>query len=71
MPKPVFNEERCKGCQLCTLVCPHALIKISERINSKGYSPSTCTDESKCVGCLLCAKACPDMVIEIHDTEKE
>ncbi|MDU2065653.1 MAG: 4Fe-4S binding protein [Sporomusaceae bacterium] len=66
MPKPVFYEERCKGCELCTAVCPKKIIQLSDRINSKGYRPSMCIDESKCIGCMLCAKTCPDMVIEIH-----
>ena len=66
MAKPVFYVERCKGCELCTVVCPKKIIVMSDRINSKGYHPSTCSDESKCIGCMLCAKTCPDMVIEIH-----
>ena len=66
MPKPVFNEERCKGCELCTIVCPKKIISISDRFNSKGYRPSTCTDPDKCIGCAHCAKTCPDIVIEIH-----
>jgi 2-oxoglutarate ferredoxin oxidoreductase subunit delta len=65
MPKPVFYEERCKGCELCTVVCPKKIIVMSDQINSKGYHLSTCSDESKCIGCMLCAKTCPDMVIEI------
>jgi len=67
MPKPVFYEERCKGCELCTVVCPKKILVLSERINNKGYHPSTCIDESQCIGCMLCAKTCPDLVIEIHN----
>lgn len=66
MPKPVFHEERCKGCELCTVVCPKKIIALSDRMNSIGYRISSCIDESKCIGCMMCAKACPDMVIEIH-----
>jgi 2-oxoglutarate ferredoxin oxidoreductase subunit delta len=66
MPKPVFHEERCKGCELCTVVCPKKIIVLSDRTNSIGYRISSCIDESKCIGCMMCAKACPDMVIEIH-----
>ena len=66
MPKPIFNEERCKGCELCTVVCPKKIVVISNRINSKGYRPAMCSDESQCIGCMLCAKTCPDVVIEIH-----
>ena len=66
MPKPVFNEERCKGCELCTVVCSKKIVVISDRFNNKGYRPATCSDESKCIGCMLCARTCPDVVIEIH-----
>jgi 2-oxoglutarate ferredoxin oxidoreductase subunit delta len=66
MPKPVFNEEKCKGCELCTIVCPKKIVIISDRFNSKGYRPAMCINEKECTGCTLCAKTCPDMVIEIH-----
>ena len=39
MPKPVFNEERCKGCELCTIVCPKKIIVMANHFNSKGYRP--------------------------------
>ncbi len=26
MAKVIFNEERCKGCELCTLVCPVKIV---------------------------------------------
>ncbi|MHC1758522.1 MAG: 4Fe-4S binding protein [Negativicutes bacterium] len=65
MPKPVFNEERCKGCGLCVVVCPKKIIALSDHFNNKGYRPSTCLDESQCIGCALCARTCPDVVIEI------
>ncbi len=67
MPKPIFREERCKGCQLCFDACPKNLIVISSNFNDKGYHPATCPDDSECVGCALCAKACPDVVIEINE----
>lgn len=66
MPRPVFKQERCKGCGFCAAVCGKKIINIGDSINSKGYHPATCSDESKCVGCMLCAKVCPDVVIEIY-----
>ena len=65
MPKPVFREDRCKGCELCTMACPKKIIVMADHFNSKGYRPSTCSDESQCIGCALCARTCPDVVIEI------
>jgi 2-oxoglutarate ferredoxin oxidoreductase subunit delta len=66
MPKPVFREERCKGCSLCTTACPKKIVVLSDRFNAKGYRVATCSDESKCIGCCLCAKTCPDVVIEVY-----
>lgn len=66
MPRPAFLQERCKGCELCTVACSKKLIVMSQTFNVKGYTFATCPDESECVGCALCAKACPDSVIEIY-----
>ena len=66
MPRLKFNQERCKGCELCTVACPKKLIVMSSTFNSKGYSFATCSDDSTCVSCALCAKACPDVVIEVY-----
>ncbi|HWR06144.1 4Fe-4S dicluster domain-containing protein [Sporomusa sp.] len=66
MPRPDFFQERCKGCELCTVACPKKLIVMSSSFNGKGYTFATCRDESECVGCALCGKACPDAVIEIY-----
>lgn len=64
--KPVFDEERCKGCELCTTVCPVNIVKMSDKINSRGYHPANVTDEDKCIACKRCAQICPDVVIEIY-----
>jgi 2-oxoglutarate ferredoxin oxidoreductase subunit delta len=67
MPMPVFCEEKCKGCELCSDACPKQLIVMSADFNSKGYHPAACPDHSECVGCALCARSCPDVVIEIYE----
>jgi 2-oxoglutarate ferredoxin oxidoreductase subunit delta len=66
MPKPVFNEDRCKGCELCTTVCPKKIVVMAKHFNTKGYRPATVIEADKCIGCALCARMCPDMVIEIY-----
>lgn len=66
MPKVTFNEEVCKGCELCVSVCPKGIIKISERINSKGYRPAEVLEMDKCIGCAFCATICPDVVITVE-----
>ena len=38
MAKVMINQERCKGCGLCTSVCPKKIIVTDlETLNDKGY----------------------------------
>lgn len=66
MKKVVFDEERCKGCKLCTTVCPKGIIKIADRINSQGYKPAEVTEQTECISCGQCAQMCPDVVITLY-----
>ncbi|HBF36141.1 MAG TPA: 2-oxoacid:acceptor oxidoreductase [Firmicutes bacterium] len=66
MAQVKFNEERCKGCELCTSVCPKKILKMANRYNSKGYQPAEIIDQSQCTGCASCARMCPDVVIEVY-----
>ena len=35
--KVTFNEDRCKGCELCTTVCPTKIVVMNkDKINVKG-----------------------------------
>lgn len=64
----VVNEEKCKGCALCSTACPYKLIVMAEWFNSKGYHPALVTDErsGECTGCALCARMCPDVAITVY-----
>ncbi|NLY84826.1 MAG: 4Fe-4S binding protein [Tissierellia bacterium] len=65
--KVTFKEDSCKGCELCTTVCPVKIITMDRsRINAKGYHPATVTDMDKCIGCANCAIICPDVVITVE-----
>jgi 2-oxoglutarate ferredoxin oxidoreductase subunit delta len=66
MPRPVFNEKKCKACEMCIQACPKKILELSGTLNSKGYRVAHCIDEMTCIGCTLCAKMCPDAVIEIY-----
>jgi 2-oxoglutarate ferredoxin oxidoreductase subunit delta len=60
-------ESVCKGCGLCTLVCPKKILKIDRsRFNEKGYNPSSVTDMSLCIACAMCAVMCPDSAIKVE-----
>ena len=67
MPTIVIDEDRCKGCQLCTTVCPKDLVEMADHFNSKGYQPSTLVDpKGECTGCTMCALICPDVAITVY-----
>lgn len=65
-----FNEDRCKGCELCATFCPKQIIAMSKTVNSKGYSVATMRDQEKCIGCTNCAVMCPDGAIEVFKMEE-
>lgn len=65
--KVTFNEDACKGCELCVSVCPVKIIELNkEKINKKGYSPAHVVDQEKCIACGSCAIMCPDSVIKVE-----
>ena len=67
MAKLTFREDECKGCGLCTTVCPKNILKLSdEKINKKGHHPVECIDMEKCIGCASCAIMCPDCIIKVE-----
>lgn len=66
MAKVIFNQERCKGCGLCVVVCPKGIIKLADKINGKGFKPAEVEKMEECIGCASCAIMCPDCVIEVE-----
>lgn len=63
----VINETRCKGCGLCTVICPKGLIQMDSKINNLGYSPAVYdAARNVCTGCKLCAEICPDVAIDVY-----
>ena len=67
MAKVTFDEDRCKGCGLCTLACPKKIVLIREdKLNSMGFHPAGVDDTDKCIGCAFCATMCPDCVITVE-----
>jgi 2-oxoglutarate ferredoxin oxidoreductase subunit delta len=66
-----INAERCKGCQLCTTVCPQHVLHIDgSRLNARGFHPAFLREPSAaaeyCTGCGLCAVICPDVCITVY-----
>jgi 2-oxoglutarate ferredoxin oxidoreductase subunit delta len=62
------DEGLCKGCTLCTTVCPKDLIYMAmERLTPRGYHPAELRDpEFECTGCAICAVICPDVAITVY-----
>jgi 2-oxoglutarate ferredoxin oxidoreductase subunit delta len=87
MSKIIINEDQCKGCGLCTTVCPFDLIRIADRFNAKGYRPAefmhsngSVADDAtsdaggvsqQCTGCANCAAMCPDVAIVVYRSRSE
>lgn len=67
MEKVVFNYEKCKGCELCTTVCPVGIIVMNpDYVNSQGFHPADVIEQEKCISCGNCARRCPDVAIAIY-----
>ncbi|MGI6403149.1 MAG: indolepyruvate ferredoxin oxidoreductase subunit alpha [Oscillospiraceae bacterium] len=61
------NEEVCKGCGLCTSVCPKKIMIIDrDKLNAKGYNPATVSNIELCIACAMCAIMCPDSAIKVE-----
>uniref|UniRef100_A0A7C4AH14 4Fe-4S dicluster domain-containing protein n=1 Tax=Fundidesulfovibrio putealis TaxID=270496 RepID=A0A7C4AH14_9BACT len=72
MSRIAINEERCKGCLLCTAACPEGILRRSGHINSQGYKVAEADPAlaGACTGCTACARVCPDLVIMVWRTVK-
>ncbi|MDW8327032.1 MAG: 4Fe-4S binding protein [Anaerolineales bacterium] len=68
----VIDDDRCKGCTLCTTICPqHVVVMDMERLNVRGYHPALYQDPlGECTGCGLCAVICPDACITVYRFRK-
>jgi 2-oxoglutarate ferredoxin oxidoreductase subunit delta len=70
--KVIFAEDACKGCGLCTSVCPKGIVIMDEtRLNAQGYNPAAVSDAEQCTGCASCALFCPDSVITVQRQVQE
>ncbi|MEW5865307.1 MAG: 4Fe-4S binding protein [Bacillota bacterium] len=66
MAKVVFDEDRCKGCELCVAFCPKKILVMAGHFNSKGFHPATITHQEQCNACTFCARMCPEVAIEVY-----
>ena len=53
-----LDIEKCSGCIMCTIVCPH---QVFEMVNKK----SRIVNKDNCMECGACALNCPDQAITV------
>jgi len=70
MRKVEFDEERCKGCELCLEACPKHIILMADHLNAMGFHPATVVKQDACISCGFCARMCPDVAITVRKEEK-
>lgn len=62
----MIEENECKGCGRCVAACPKKVLKLSGRINHRGYNVAEYVG-SGCIGCATCFYNCPEpYAIEVH-----
>ncbi|HNQ28994.1 MAG: 2-oxoglutarate-acceptor oxidoreductase subunit OorD [Methanoregulaceae archaeon PtaB.Bin009] len=70
----VIDERRCKGCNLCTLVCPYRIFTPGTQPNARGIVVPVLDRPERCANCRLqalygrtlcgmCQMICPDQAI--------
>lgn len=53
-----LDEEKCTGCTMCTIVCPHEVFKIEDK-------RAKIIDVDYCMECGACQKNCPEGAISV------
>lgn len=66
MARVEIIEKYCKSCRLCVSACPGDVLRIGEKINSKGYQVAEMKENTECIGCRMCAVMCPEAAIEVY-----
>jgi 2-oxoglutarate ferredoxin oxidoreductase subunit delta len=71
----IVDSERCKGCELCIVVCPEGNLELSNTLNRNGYHPVLFNYHGKrgdCTACGICYWVCPDFAIaEVKALKKQ
>ena len=72
MSRIEITEEYCKGCLLCSTVCPKGILRASVRVNPTGYKVIEVNPDlaDECTGCAACAQMCPDVAIVVWRDRK-
>ena len=71
-------REKCKGCELCVLICPQGCLHLDEStFNTNGFHAASYVYKGMkghCNACGLCYMVCPDYAVvtikKLKDKEK-
>lgn len=59
--RPTISKNKCKGCKICSKICPTNAIMMKYDNNGELYAE---IDYKKCIFCNKCVNACPYSVVE-------
>ncbi|MEQ8236460.1 MAG: mercury methylation ferredoxin HgcB [Syntrophomonadaceae bacterium] len=54
-----LDQEKCTGCGMCTIVCPHAVLAISDK-------KAQIIQRDACMECGACSTNCPFAAISVQ-----
>jgi len=59
-PKPVFDYQRCMGCNICVEACPTGCINLNpDRGSRETLRYPVLKQARNCIGCAFCMLECP------------
>lgn len=54
----ILDQDKCIGCSLCTIVCPHAVFEMNGK-------KACIVDFNACMECGACVNNCPTQAIAV------
>ncbi len=54
-----LDKDKCTGCTVCTIVCPHSVFTIEDKI-------ADIVNRDACMECGACAENCPEEAITVR-----
>lgn len=60
MNRVEIESDGCKGCALCTTICPKSCLRMGHNLNKYGYEYVEFYNQQECSGGGLCFLICPE-----------